>query len=57
MKVWNKNKAQQKKKHLEQKKALLTMKVKTAEMNMEIELRDKEMGNGTDQSTSRPNLG
>lgn len=32
------------------------MKAKMAEMNMELELKDKEMGNGTDQSASRPNL-
>lgn len=52
-----KNKAPKKKeKHSEQKKVLLKMKVKMAEMNMEIELKDQETGNGTDQSTSRPNL-
>lgn len=34
----------------------MKIKVKMTEMNMEIELKDKEMGNETDRSTSRPNL-
>lgn len=39
MQIWNKNKTQPKEKHSEEKKVLLKIKIKIAEMNMECRIK------------------